>query len=123
MDAAKPKTVDEYLSAAPPETKEHLIQMRAIIRRAAPEAQESIGYEMPVYKQQGVVVYFGGFAKHISLFPGPEAIVAFGEELTGYKTSRGTIRFPIDKPLPASLIGKIVRFRVEANEAKADTKK
>ncbi len=123
METTKPKTIDEYIALAAPDVKEYLERMRLAVRQAAPEAQESISYEMPVYKQDGVVAYFGGFTKHVSLFPGPDAIAAFKEELAGYKTSRGTIQFPIGKPLPVTLIKKIVRYCVKANKAKAKAKK
>ncbi len=122
METSKPKTVDEYIAVASPAVKEYLTKLRIAITQAAPNAQESISYEMPVYKQEGVVVYFGGFTKHVSLFPGPEAIAAFKEELTEYKTSTGTIQFPVNKPLPLTLVKKIVKLRVKENLAVAKAK-
>ncbi len=118
MNTSKPKTVDEYIAVAAPHVKEHLERLRIAIQQVAPDAQEGISYEMPVYKLNGVLVYFGGFTKHVSLFPGPEAIETFKEELTGYKTSAGTIQFPITKPVPVGLVKKIVKFRMKANLAK-----
>lgn len=117
-ETPKPQTVDQYIAVAVPDVKEHLERLRTAIRQVAPQAQESISYEMPVYKLDGVLVYFGGFTKHVSLFPGPEAIAAFKEELTGYKTSAGTIQFPINKPVPVMLVKKIVKFRLKQNMAK-----
>ncbi len=119
MNISKPKTVDEYIALARPEVKEHLERMRAAVLQAAPEAAESIGYEMPAYRLDGILVYFGGFTKHVSLFPGPEAVAAFADELDGYKASRGTIQFPANKPLPAALIKKIVKYRAKQNKRKA----
>ncbi len=118
MDITKPKTVDEYIALASPGVKEHLEQLRMIILQTAPQAQEGISYEMPVYKINGVLVYFGGFTRHVSLFPGAEAIAAFKEELTGYKTATGTIQFPVNKPIPVMLVRKIVKFRLKQNLAK-----
>ncbi len=118
MDISKPKTVDEYIAVASPDVKEYLEQLRMAILQVVPQAQEGISYEMPVYKLNGVLVYFGGFTKHVSLFPGPKAIVAFKEELTAYKTSAGTIQFPINKPIPIDLVKKIVQFRMKENLAK-----
>lgn len=122
-DIPKPATVDEYIAVSIPEVKEYLKRLRSSIKQAAPQAEEVISYEMPAYKQNGIVVYFGGFTKHVSLFPGAEAIEVFKEELAGYKTSKGTIRFSLDKPLPIGLIKKIVKFRVAENLAKEQKKK
>ncbi len=122
MDVSKPQTVDEYIAVASPVVKEHLTKLRIAILQAAPDAQESISWEMPTYKQEGIVVHFGGFTKHVSLFPGPEAIATFKEELAEYKTSAGTIQFPASKPLPLTLIKKIVKLRVKENLAKAKAK-
>lgn len=119
----KPQTVDEYIAVATPQAKEQLERLRFAIQQAAPEAEEGISFEMPVYKQHGVVVYFGGFTKHVSLFPGPAAIAAFQEELTPYKTAGGTIRFPLNERMPITLIKKIVKYCLKANLAKERAKK
>ncbi len=118
VNISKPKTVDEYIAVAAPNVKEHLERLRIAVMQAAPEAQEGISYEMPVYKLNGVLVYFGGFTKHVSLFPGPDAILKFKEELSDYKTSNGTIQFPINKKIPVTLVKKIVKFRLKINLAK-----
>ncbi len=115
MDTPKPRTVDEYIAAAPSQAREYLEHLRHAILQAAPEAEESVYYELPVYKQNGILVYLGGFTKHVSLYPGPDAIEVFKEELVSYKTIGGTIRFPLNKPIPVILIKKIVRFRVKQN--------
>ena len=112
---AKPQTVDDYIAFASPIVKKHLEQLRTAILQTAPQAQEGIGFEMPVYKQNGVIVYFGGFNKHVSLFTGPAAIATFQDELTDYKTSKGTIQFPIDKPVPVRLVKKIVKYKLKEN--------
>lgn len=114
----KPTTVDEYIATTSPSVKEYLERLRVAIQQTAPQAEECISYEMPAYKLNGILVYFGGFAKHVSLFPGADAITSFKDELADYKTSKGTIRFSLDKPLPITLIKKIVRLRVKENLAK-----
>ena len=118
MSSPKPQTVDEYIVSASPQVKKHLIQLRMAILSTAPQAQESIGFDMPVYKLNGVLVYFGGFSKHVSLFPGPHAIEAFQEELTEYKIAKGTIQFSVDKPIPIRLVKKIVKFKMRENLTK-----
>lgn len=115
MDTPKPKTVDEYIAAAPFQAKEHLERLRIAILQTAPQAEELVYYEMPAYRLNGILVYFAGFTKHVSLYPGPEAIAAFTQELSPYETAGGTIRFPLNKAIPATLIKKIVRFRMKQN--------
>lgn len=118
----KPTNVDEYIALAAPNIKEHLERIRAVIQQTAPDAEEVISYEMPAYKLNGILVYFGGFTKHVSLFPGSGAIEVFKDELTEYKTSKGTIHLPLDKPIPVALIKKIVKFRIKENLAKQKPK-
>ena len=122
MNIAKPKTVDEYIAQASPLVKEHLERMRIAILQVALNAQECISYELPAYKQDGIIVYFGGFSKHVSLFPGPHIIEIFKDDLTEYKTSGGTIRFSVDKRLPITLIKKIVKLRLKENLSKTKLK-
>lgn len=110
-----PINVDEYIDQAQTQCRKHLLTMREIVRKAAPEATEVISWGMPSYKQLGIVVQFGGFKNHISLFPGSEAIETFADKLTGLTTSKGTIQFKLDSPLPEELIIEIVKFRVHAN--------
>jgi uncharacterized protein YdhG (YjbR/CyaY superfamily) len=110
---ARPKTVDEYLAAVPEPARSTLNEIRATIRSAVPpEATESISYGIPVFKHKGVVVWFAAFRDHCSLFPGASVIAAFKNELKDYQTSKGTIRFPVDKPLPAALLTKLVKARI-----------
>ena len=115
--AAIPKTVDDYLAALPEEARATLEKIRKTIRAAAPKATEAISYQMPMYKHYGMLVGFAAFKGHCSLFPGSNALATFQDELKDYETSKGTIRFPIGKPLPATLVRKIVKTRVAENEA------
>lgn len=122
MQATKFKTVDEYLSAFPAGTKAMLKEMRKTIKAAAPDAEEVISYNMPAFKFHGMLVYYAGYKGHIGFYPVSSAIVAFKKELEGYEQSKGTIRFPLDKPLPLALITKIVKFRVKENIEKEKVK-
>jgi uncharacterized protein YdhG (YjbR/CyaY superfamily) len=117
--SAKFKTVSEYFAAQPKEIREKLNELRAIIRKQAPLAEEVISYNMPAFKYKGMLVYYAGYNKHIGFYPaGSAAIKKFQDELSGFETSKGTIRFLVDKPLPKGLIKKIVKFRVKQNEEK-----
>ena len=108
-----PKNVDEYLAGVPEPARDTLKKMRAAIRSAAPpEAVETISYRIPAFKYKGVLVWFAAFSNHCSLFPGASVIKAFKNELKGYKTSKGTIHFPVDKPLPAALVMRMVKARL-----------
>ena len=114
-----PKDVEEYLAGVPEPARSTLNRIRAAIRSAAPpEASETISYRMPAFKHKGIVVWFAAFTDHCSLFPTTSIIEAFKDELKGYSTSKGTIRFPSDRPLPAALVKKIVKARVAQNEEK-----
>ena len=117
---APPKTVDEYLAGVPEPARATLNKIRATIRSAAPpEATEAISYGMPAFRYKGGLVAYAAFAKHCSFFPMSAAvIVAFQNELKGFETSKGTIRFPVDKPLPAALVKKLVKARMAQNESK-----
>jgi uncharacterized protein YdhG (YjbR/CyaY superfamily) len=100
-----------------------LAQLRETIIKAAPEAEETISYNMPAYKLHGSLVYFAAYSGHIGFYPTPSAIVEFAEELLKYPTAKGTVQFALDQPLPTALIRKIVKFRVKENLAKAAMKK
>jgi len=112
--------VEEYLAAVPEPARSTLGKVRAAIRAAAgPEATEVISYGMPAFRYKGALVAYAAFKEHCSFFPMNSALLEeFGEELAGYSTAKGTIRFPLDKPLPASLIRKMVRARMAENERK-----
>jgi uncharacterized protein YdhG (YjbR/CyaY superfamily) len=116
---AAPKTVDEYLAAVPERSRSTLQKIRAAIRSAAPlEATEGISYGMPMFKFKEVLVWFAAFADHCSLFPTAGVIAAFKNELKSFTTSKGTIQFPSDKPLPAALVKRMVKARLGQLESK-----
>ena len=115
MKTTKNSLVDQYILQFDKETQLMLEQLRAIIRKAAPEAEEVISYQMPAYKLNGMLVYFAAHTKHIGFYPTNSGIAAFENELKEFRTSKGAVQFPLDKPLPAKLIEKIVRFRVKEN--------
>ena len=123
--ATIPTTVDEYLQGIGNDDMRSLMQrVREIIIAAAPRAIEGISYRMPAYKQEGVLIYFAAFTHHCSLFPASTSVLdQFSNELAAYKTSKGTIQFTVDHPLPDALVTKIVKARVKENEAKARLKK
>lgn len=108
----KPADHDAYISAFAPGVQTLLQQMRTILRAALPDAEETISYGMPAFRQRINLVYYAGFKNHISLFPTSKPIEAFSNELKGYKTSKGTIQFPPGKPLPVKLIRRIVKWRL-----------
>jgi uncharacterized protein YdhG (YjbR/CyaY superfamily) len=112
------KTVDEYIAAFPENVKSILQELRQVIRSAAPEAQEVISYKMPAFKLNGLLLWFAAFKNHIGFFPKASAIEAFEKELSGYEVSKGTIRFPLDKPIPFDLVRKIVKYRLKENLSK-----
>lgn len=112
---AKAESVDAYIADFPVEVQKMLEQIRSTIKQAAPKAEETISYAIPSYKLNGMLVHFAGYANHIGFYPGAGGIAAFVEELADYKTSKGTVQFPIDQPLPLKLVTKIVEFRVKQN--------
>ncbi len=114
------KTVEEYVAALDKTPKQRLQELRKIIREAAPEAEEVISYSIPAFKSSGaLLVWYAAFKEHIGFYPKASGIAAFKSELARYKTSKGAIQFPITKPIPASLVKKIVKFRVRQNEARS----
>ncbi len=108
-------SIDEYVKDFPPEIQKKLEELRALIKSIAPEAKEKISYQMPAFTLNGNLVYFAAFKKHIGFYPAPSGTEAFKEELKAYKSSKGAVQFPLDKPLPLELIGRIVKYRVEEN--------
>ena len=112
--SAAPKNIDEYLATVPEPARGTLKKIRAAIQSVVPrEATETISYGMPAFKHNGVLVWFAAFSKHCSFFPTASVIEAFKHELKGYSTSKGTIQFPTDKPLPAALVKKLVKARID----------
>jgi uncharacterized protein YdhG (YjbR/CyaY superfamily) len=111
-----PTTVDEYIVQFPEDVQLILQKIREVIRAAAPQAVERISYQMPGFYQNGMLVWFGGHQNHIGFYPTGEGIEAFKDELSGFKTSKGAVQFPLDQPIPYDLIRKIVIYRVEKNK-------
>ena len=120
---AKPADFDSYFATFPSGTQEKLKQMRAIIGKAAPKAEEVISYAMPAFRQNGILVYFAGYNHHIGFYPTSSGMKAFKNDLQEYKTSKGAVQFPLDKPLPARIISRIVKFRAKENAERASLKK
>ncbi|HEU5167072.1 MAG TPA: DUF1801 domain-containing protein [Chitinophagaceae bacterium] len=118
-----PKNVDEYIAAQPKDVQTNLNKLRTTIKSVAPDAEEVISYQMPGYRQNGMVVFFAGYKNHIGFYPTASGIENFKDEIAKYKWSKGAIQFPLGKPLPLPLIKKIVRFKLKENEAKAALKK
>jgi uncharacterized protein YdhG (YjbR/CyaY superfamily) len=113
------RTVDEYIVNFPEKTQAILQQIRQTIHEAAPQAEEAISYQMPAFKQNGVLVWFAAFKNHIGFFPKTSAIAKFKKKLAPYQTSKGTIRFPINEPIPVDLVKEIVCFRLKENQSKS----
>ncbi len=121
-DRAEFTTIDEYIAMFPAETQGLLAVLRATIRAAAPKAQEKISYRMPTFAQAGNLVHFAAHREHIGFYPTPSAIEAFRDELAPFESSKGAVRFPIDRPLPLDLVRRIVEFRVDENLRQAEQK-
>jgi len=117
-----PKNIDEYIAGFPPEIQEILEKIRLTIRKAAPRAEEAISYMIPTFKLHGNLVHFAAYKTHVGFYPGSGGIESFRDELSAYEVSKGTIRFPLDKPIPFAPIGKIAKFRVTQNLDKAAAK-
>lgn len=119
-----PATFDDYLAEFPPRVRTILRRLRATVRKAAPQAQESISYRMPAYKLHGPLIYFAAYRSHIGLYPIVASVKKrFHKELAGYEGGKGTLRLPLDEPIPYPLIAKIVKFRVSENERRAKAKR
>ena len=116
---ARIETIDDYISKFPQDIRDVLEELRKAIKESAPNAQETISYGIPTFKLNGNLVHFGAFKTHIGFYPGgPSAVEAFKKDLLEYKHGKGSIQFPLDKPLPLQLVKRIVKFRVEENERK-----
>jgi uncharacterized protein YdhG (YjbR/CyaY superfamily) len=112
----KPTSIEEYIEAAPVEHQERLYKLHSTIRKAAPGATEGLKWRMPAYSYQKILVTFAVFKNHIGFYPMSTAIKAFAKELKNYNTAAGSVQFPHDKPLPLSLITKIIKFRVKESK-------
>jgi uncharacterized protein YdhG (YjbR/CyaY superfamily) len=118
-----PRDINEYIAGFPVEIQVILEKIRAVVREAAPEAEEAIKYQMPTFVLHGNLVHFAAFKNHIGFYPTPSGTETFREALAPYAGAKGSVRFPLDQPVPYDLIAAIVRFRVEENVAKAESKK
>jgi uncharacterized protein YdhG (YjbR/CyaY superfamily) len=114
--------IDTYIAGFPKDTQKLLEQLRAVIRKAAPIAEEVISYQMPAYKYHGMLVYFAGYQNHIGFYPTASGIENFKKEISAFKWAKGSVQFPLDKPLPVALITKIVVFKVKENLARTEIK-
>ena len=112
------KTIDEYIETFPTDVQSILEEIRQTIRKAAPEAVEAISYQMPTFKLNGNLVHFAAHKNHIGFYPAPSGVEAFKKELAPYKWSKGSVQFPLDKPIPFDLVKKIVIVRVKENQKK-----
>ena len=111
-------TIDEYISVFPKNIQDILEKLRHTVKNSAPEAYETISYQIPTFKLNGNLVHFAAYKKHIGFYPTPSGIEAFKEELSPYEISKGTVKFPLKKPIPFELVRKIVEFRVQENMKK-----
>jgi uncharacterized protein YdhG (YjbR/CyaY superfamily) len=118
-----PKNIDEYIAGFPCDVQKILKQIRTTIKKAAPDAEEAIKYGIPTFVLNENLVHFAAFKNHIGFYPTPSSIEAFKDELSRYESAKGSVQFPIDEPMPLSLIGKIVKFRVKEARARSTAKK
>lgn len=123
MVNTKFNTVDEYISTLPSKSKNLMKSLRKAIQQAAPQAEELISYNMPAFRLNGVLVYYAAFDKHIGFYPTPSGIEKFKKELSSFKWAKGSVQFPINRPIPYDLVKKIVKFRVEENLGNTNVKK
>jgi uncharacterized protein YdhG (YjbR/CyaY superfamily) len=121
-DQTAPRDIDEYIAGFAPDVQTILQEIRTTIRKAAPDAREKISYRMPTFTLQGNLVHFAAHTKHIGFYPAPSGIEKFKEELSPYRSSKGAVQFPLDKPVPFDLISEIVKFRVRENLQRAEAK-
>ena len=112
------RTIDEYIVGFPKDIQELLEKIRGTIRKAAPDAEEAISYNMPTFRLNGYLIYFAAYKEHIAIYPAPRGNEEFKEELASYEGGKGTVRFPLRKPIPFDLIRRIVKFRVKVNQAR-----
>jgi uncharacterized protein YdhG (YjbR/CyaY superfamily) len=121
--AGQPGSIDEYIAGFRPSVRHKLEQLRKAIRAVAPNAEETIKYRMPTFVLQENLVHFAAFTQHVGFYPAPSGIAKFKDELSAYKSAKGSVQFPMDEPLPLDLIKRIVQFRVEEVHAKTVAKK
>ena len=118
-----PKDIDDYIAGFPEDVQKILKKVRTTIRKTAPDAEETISYQIPTFKLNGrYLIYFAGFKNHISLYPAPRGAEEFKKELAAYEGGKGTVQFPLDKPIPFDLIKRIVKYKIKENQKKTKTK-
>nr|WP_321498321.1 DUF1801 domain-containing protein [uncultured Methanolobus sp.] len=124
MDKSTSKTeirnIDEYIAMFPKDVQGRLNELRSTILELAPDAEETISYNMPTFRLNGILVHFAAYKNHIGFYPTPSGIAEFEDELAGYKHAKGSVQFPLDEPLPIDIVRKIVVFRVKENNAKTN---
>jgi uncharacterized protein YdhG (YjbR/CyaY superfamily) len=116
-------SMDEYIRGFPEEVQKILQEVRSTIKKAVPDAEETISYRMPAFRLKGILLYFAAYRRHIGLYPTASGIAAFKDELTGYKSAKGSVQFPIDQPMPLELIARIAKYRAEVNTGKSSEKR
>lgn len=120
---ANPTLIDTYIANSPKEIQDTLKKIRSTIKKSAPKAEETINYGIPTFTLDGNLVHFAGFKNHIGFYPTPSGIEKFKKELSAYEGAKGSVKFPLDKPIPYALISKIVKFRVKENSERSKAKK
>ena len=123
MKQPQATTIDGYITSFPKEIQKPLIEVRATIKRLVPQAEEAIKYGMPTFVLNGNLVHFAGYDHHVGFYPAPTGIEAFKKDLAPFKQGKGSVQFPLDKPMPLALITRIVKYRVKENLAKGKAKK
>ena len=123
MNTSKPTSIDEYISAFPADVQKKLWQLLVVVKKSAPGAEEVISYGMPMLRLQGRLLYFAAFKNHIGFYPMASGIAAFKSKLKDYHWAKGSVQFPLDKPIPVQLVTQIVKFRVKENLEKVKKKK
>jgi uncharacterized protein YdhG (YjbR/CyaY superfamily) len=122
MTKDTPKNMDDYVDRFPKEVQQLLQKMRLTIKKAAPKAKEMISYGIPAFTSDGILVWFAAFKTHIGFYPRTSAITTFKKELSAYKGAKGSVQFPLDKPVPLALVSRMVKFRVKENLSKRKKK-
>jgi uncharacterized protein YdhG (YjbR/CyaY superfamily) len=122
MISPKVESVEQYINSFPAATQKLLKQLRSIIKKTVPAAEEDISYNMPAYKYRGMLVYYAAYEKHIGFYPMPSAITKFKKEFSVYKSAKGSVQFPLNEPLPLKLIEEVLKFRTKENEQATELK-
>ena len=111
-------TVDEYLAAQPETARIYLEQIRKLVQKMAPQAEELISYQIPAFRWKGMLLWYAGFKNHIGIYPTAATLEAFSKKLSGYRVSKGTLQLPLDQPLPQKLLAELIAYRIKINQSK-----